>query len=329
MELNVLYSTDENYARHCATSIYSLLDNNKEFESINIYIIENNVNNESKGKITNIIKKFNRKIEFLELENFCCNFKKNNEYSLSYYARLFISNLPSEIEKILYIDCDTIINGPLKELLDVDISEYYFGAVQDSIQAQKMKFIEKGAEFRYINSGVLYINLKKFREDNIEKKFLNFIEKYCGNVPHHDQGILNGVCGEKILYLAPKYNLMPEMIYMNSKQIKNLYGLKYYYTDEELQEAKKNPIIVHFLTKWYNRPWYKTCTHPMKNLYIKYLNLTGFDNGLVDGDIKRRIKFQKKIFEKMPFFVFLIVQRIFDIRRIMIVKLNFRKKDLQ
>lgn len=326
--MNILYSTDENYVRHCATSINSLLDNNKEFVEINIYIIVNNVSENSKKKINDIVKKYNRRVEFLNLESFCQNFDKNNEYSMSYYARLFISNLSTNVEKILYIDCDTVINGSLEELMNIDISEYYLGAVQDSIQSQKMKFIEKDKEYRYINSGVLLINLKKFRDDNIEEKFLKFIEKYCGNVPHHDQGILNGVCGDKILYLKPKYNLMPEMIYMNSKQIKRLYGLKYYYDDKELQEARESPIIIHFLTKWYNRPWYKKCTHPMKDLYIKYLNLSGFDNVLLDGDIKTRIKYQKRIFEIMPFCIFLAFQRLFDIRRIMLVKLNIRKKKL-
>ena len=327
LELNVLYSTDENYARHCAASLYSLLENNKEIEQINVYIIENKLSNLSKEKINDITKKFNRNLEFLELEKFCCKFDKNNNYSMSYYARLFLSNLPNNMETLLYIDCDTIINDSVEELLKIDISQYYLGAVQDSIQVQKIKFIGRGKEYRYINSGVLLINLNKFREDKIEEKFLEFINKYYGNVPHHDQGILNGVCGEKILYLDPKYNLMPEMIYMNSKQIKKLYGLKYYYTNDELKDAIKKPVIIHFLTKWYNRPWYKSCTHPMKQLYIKYLNLTKFDNKLLDGDIKGRIKLQKEIFEKMPFCVFLIVQKIFDIRRIILSKLNIRKRD--
>ena len=70
---------------------------------------------------------------------------------------------------------------------------------------------------RYINSGVILINLKKWREDNLEKKFIDFINKYNGDVPCADQGTINGVCKNKILIIHPKYNTMTPMFSFSAK----------------------------------------------------------------------------------------------------------------
>ena len=48
MKINVVYSTDENYARHCGVSIYSLFDNNKNVDEIDVYIISNALSKETK-----------------------------------------------------------------------------------------------------------------------------------------------------------------------------------------------------------------------------------------------------------------------------------------
>ena len=53
---NIVYSTDENYCRHVAVSITSLLMNNKELKDINIYIVEDSLSQESKRKLEKIVK---------------------------------------------------------------------------------------------------------------------------------------------------------------------------------------------------------------------------------------------------------------------------------
>lgn len=326
MKLNVLYSTDENYSRHCGASLYSLLDNNKKISEINIYIVENNLSKETKEKFFRLSQKFNRNLKFIEIESLCGKFVKNNDFPQSAYCRLFAEKIDDSIGKILYLDCDTIINDSLEELWNTNIDDYYIAAVQDSIQSFNVKLIGLSKADRYINSGVLLINLKKWRDINITNMFIKCMEEYNGKVPHHDQGVLNIVCNRKILYLHPKYNYMPEMLCMTAKQLKKIYKMKNFYDEKELKEAKEKPCIIHFITKWYNRPWFKSCTHPLKEKYIQYLNKTEFDDNLLDGQLKKRILFQKKVFEKLPFLFFIIVQRFFDLRRMIIVILNVEKR---
>lgn len=326
MELNVMYSTDENYARYCGTSIYSLFDNNKDIEKINIFVVEDNVKEKTKNIFFDMAKKFNRNLKFINIDDVCNEFSKNNNFPKAAFARLFAENIDENIDKILYLDCDTIINDSLRKLWNTNIEDYYIAAIQDPIQTFNVQLIGLPKEFRYINSGVLLINLKKWRKDNLKQKFIDSMTEYVGKVPHHDQGILNIVCRDYILYLNPKYNLMPEMICMNSSQLKEIYKMTNFYENEELEMARIKPCIIHYITKWYNRPWYKSCTHPLKEKFIEYLNKTEFNKELLDGQLKKRILLQKKIFEKMPFCFFIVFQRLFDIRRKIIVALNIEKR---
>jgi hypothetical protein len=108
---------------------------------------------------------------------------------------------------------------------------------------------------------------------------------------------------------------MPEMFYLSSKKIKKLYKIKNYYDDEKINDAINNPIIIHYLTKFYNRPWCIDCSHPLKERYIYYLSKIGFNVELENKDLPKKIKFQKYVLNNFPFGVFVFMERILDLRR--------------
>lgn len=314
--LNVLYSTDSNYAPHAAASIYSLLDHNRDFEKIIIYIIDDNISEECKGYFGQIAEKFaNAEIVFYPFEKLKPKLQiKETWYAMVGYARLMLSEI-TDAEKILYIDCDTVINGSLREMWETDMEGYYIGGVQDNPALYALEAVGMDENDRYINGGVMLINLKKWREDNVEEKIIQMIKDHNGFVWHHDQGIVNGVCKNNIKILHPKFNTMSQFFLMKAKQMKSLYDIKNYYTQEELDEAVKNPVIVHYINKFYNRPWFKSCSHPLKNLYIEYLEKTPFEVKLAEGTQKKSVRIRKFIFEHFPFFVYYATERFLNIRR--------------
>lgn len=324
-ELNVLYSTDNNYAAHAAASIRSLVDNNGDFEQINIHVLNDNLSEEVKRKLHETVKMHeNAKIFFHPLASLLSKLNLNDKsgFAKAGYGRLMISEI-IDADKLLYIDCDTIINGSVEKLWDTDIAEYYVAGVQDNPALFSLTAVGMNMQDRYINSGVLLINLKKWREDKLEKRFIEMVKAHGGYVKHHDQGIINGVCKGNILVLHPRYNTMSQFFLMNAKQIKKLYDIETYYSQEELDDAVRKPIIVHYITKFYNRPWYKDCTHPLKNLYIKYLSETPFEVKLLDGKLNRKIRLRKFVFEKMPFGIFYAIERILNIKRKRVLNKKF------
>lgn len=310
--MNVIYSTDENYAKICLTSIWSLLETNRNIENLKIYVIDNKIKKETKQKMAKLVKSYNKELIFISCDEICKDLKKKNEFPVSAYARLFIQDYVEE-DKIIYLDCDTIVKKNLTSLWEKDLKGNWIGGVEDPLPSYLKQAIEMNENDRYINSGVLLIDLKKWRKINFKAKVEQYMEEHKRNVIHHDQGIINGVCKGKILYLEPKYNLMPEMITMHEKQLKKLYKMKKTYTEDELEEAKTDPYIIHFICKFYNRPWYKECTHPYKEEFLKYYKQ--ISDKIESKPLNIKIKIRKFIFENLPFNIYVITERILDYKR--------------
>ena len=312
--MNILYSTDENYSEICLSSIRSLLENNKGVKELKIYIIDNNITEKTKTKIATEIKHYKRNYFFIPCMEICKGVKKNNKFPISAYARLFVQDNIKE-NKVIYLDCDTIVETELTELWNIDLKDNWIAGIQDLLTSSLIKAIGMDSNERYINSGVLVINLKKWRQIDFKAKVIQYMKDNNNNVIHHDQGIINGLCKDKILYLEPKFNLMPEMLMMNEGQIKKLYKMSNFYSEQQLESSRVNPAIIHYICKFYNRPWFKECTHPYKNKFLKY-----YKGELKSKPLCIKIKFRKFVFEKLPFSIYCMIEKILDFRRKKYVK---------
>lgn len=308
-KLVVVFSSDDNYCIHLGVAMTSLLENNREFEEIVIYVFENKISKNNKMKLKEIANIYNREIRFIDFNSLIEKLggSISNNISISYYARLFIATvLPKEINKAIYFDCDAIIQSDLSELWNIDISKYYVAGVEDTVPLKYKSAIGLNEKNKYINSGMLLINLEKWRTNNLEKQFIEFINKFNGCVPHNDQGTINGVCKDKILILHPKYNCNSNFYLFNKDEILEIYKLKDYYSDEELIYAKENPVFLHFTPAFTKRPWNTKCTHPKKELYAKYKKLTPWkDVGLEKDNRNWKIKLLSSLYYLLPNSVFI------------------------
>jgi len=311
--INVMYSCDQNYLCHAAASIVSLLENNKK-ENIKIFLICNDLNPESMDKLEKLVSSYHQEIVFLDIQLVCEDVKKNDNFPLSGYARLFIDQIV-DVDKILYLDCDTIVLNSITELYHTNIENYYVAGVQDAPAKILSDIIGMDENDRYINSGILLINLKKWKEDKLRSRYIEFIEQYDGKVPHHDQGIVNGVCKNKIKILSPKYNFMPQFFLYTSEQAKRLFNIKKYYTQKEIDSSKKSPVVIHFIAKFFGRPWEADCTHPYKNEYLNYLKMSGFykEPVVVKRDIGLQLR--KFFYYKMPYSFYYFLEKLLDVKR--------------
>ncbi|WP_078545756.1 glycosyltransferase family 8 protein [Litchfieldia alkalitelluris] len=300
MELNVVYSSDDHYAQHVGVSMVSLFENNRDFTNINVYLIDNGISELNKQRLKIIEKTYKRKVIFKNFNEVSHKlFIKNNwNIALNAYARLFLPSLIGKnVDKILYFDSDSIINGSLQELWNININNYYVAGVLDTVSDSTKTKVFVNKNQNYLNSGMLLINLRKWREESIEIEFIKFIRHFNGNVFHHDQGTINGVLREKMLVLHPKYNSMTTFYTMTRKHIMKYYNLGTYYSENELQEAKISPIFIHFTPAFVNRPWIKGNKHPLKTLYKFHLEKTPWKGMEYFDDNRRKV-------EKMVAFLF-------------------------
>lgn len=301
MHLHLAYASDDNYVQHLGASLVSLFDNNKEFEMISIHILDNNLSDSNRNRLKWIAEQYQREIVFYKLKNLLNSLNKfeiPNTISITAYSRLFLSELiDPNIDKIIYADCDSIFNGCLKSLWEMNVDNFSIAAVEDHVGINNKIKIGISASCRYVNSGFLLMNLVKIRNEAGLDKMMNVIKKYNGKVQHHDQGVINAAFDNDILYLHPQYNTMTSFYdFKNVLSIEDYYGATKYYAQEIINEAKENPIFIHFTPGFSKRPWIKGCRHPLKKKYLKYLATTPWNEEVVQEDT-RPLKY--KLIEKI------------------------------
>lgn len=229
--ISIVYICDDNYVIPTCVSIQSIYENRQK-SIYDIYIIGVDLSNENK----NLFKRINLSginINLLEFTNKYKDLNTNHVYvSKAALFKFDIPNILKDLDKVLYIDSDTIILGDLKELFAIDIKDFYAGVVRDyPAYYQKQDYVDINTS-DYFNSGLMLFNLERLRAFNVFKQLLDY--KVNSKLTRYmDQDSFNVVFNGNVKYLAPEYNYMTSSI--------NLYP------------DNINPIIVHTTTA--RKPW--------------------------------------------------------------------------
>ena len=317
--MNILYQSDNNYAPYMGVSICSLLENNKEAGSINIYIIDDGINGDNKEKINSLSLKYPAKISYLTgdilLED--ADLVKTFEYTqfrknTHSYFKMFIDRLlPDLNERIIYIDCDTVVEGDITGLESIDLKGRAIGMVQDSLVSSVKTSVGMDDTERYYNSGVILIDLKRWKELNCSDRIYKHIRdiRTYGTV---DQDVLNVELHDEISTLPVRYNLQPVHMDYSYRQYSRVYKHKEpYYGSEEIKEALKDPGIIHFLRYIGESPWHEGNVHPATPYFDKYLKISPWHDMVKKPSGKGGVfKIEKSMYRLLPKALFL---RIFYI----------------
>ncbi len=277
MRINIALASDNNYAEHMAIAILSILENAKKSDKLCFYILDNGISREVKDVIDFFIKKNKALIKYFDLKNqpeFTNRFENckvgDLHISITGYYRFMIAELMPKIDKIIYLDCDILVEKSLSDLYKINIDDYYIGAVEDVGYAHwRQTNPEMIHKFFYINSGVLLINAKKWREDNIGQKLLDYAIAGENIGYGQDQPVINVICKEKCLPLDYKWNVQ-DSFYRPGVEVSTNKNKK------AILEAAKNPFVLHFTAPV--KPWNNYITLPKGELYLKYVRNTPWSN---------------------------------------------------
>lgn len=315
--MNILYSSSDSYSQYTGISMLSLFINNKNIKNITVYILDWGISNLNKERLISTAKQYNRKLIFIdankEINSFVekLNLKKFRG-SLSPYGKIFPDIvLPNDIEKILYIDSDTIINGPLMDLYNIDIEDYVFAAVV-GVNFYDNEFCKSELNItsekkNYYNSGVILYNLYNWRKMNIK----DIIIKACLN------GIDYKIADQSILYysipdsyvksIPPHYNywghIYPKFCERFEMERGGIWSKK------EIENAIKYPIIIHYKGKIYH-PWIKGCFSREKNKFLKYKDISYWKKEPLDSMKKELQLGEKSIKERLKLYKMIIIDRL-------------------
>ncbi|GAB1402684.1 glycosyltransferase family 8 protein [Elusimicrobiota bacterium] len=282
MDIKVCYTSDDNYARHMAVSMASILKNASEEDKLFFYILDGGIADEKKDKIAKLkrIKEFD--IRYVKIDTSV--FKKfqlvQNYFSPAVYYRLMMADLLPDIDKVIYLDCDIIVCSSLKELFLQEISDYYVAGVEDIGYYWAHRFLNREFENLYINSGVMAINLKLWRNDGIGNKLIAFARETKEELTFGDQDVINKVLKGKIKLISLDWNVQSSYFEFNN--------ITYHPLCKEIKKAKKNIKIIHYITA--KKPW--NSYTPLRDLYFYYLQFTSFEIKLTLKDKLNIIKEQ-------------------------------------
>ena len=268
--MDIVFSTNNNFCCHAAVAIVSLLNKNKD-EKIAIHLFSIDVETENIEKLCKTIAQFeNAVIKVYKIsKDLFKDFPNPGYYSFATYLRLLTPSLLPETSKVLYLDCDLIVNGSLKELWETDIQEYSCAGVYDSILSFPIvrDYIHYDYFWEgYANAGVLLINLDYWRKHLIQEKLINFLNSH--DVRLNDQDAINIVLHGTMLFLHPKWNTQsgyfafPPLVRREHKMF--------------IKELWRDAKIVHFTGPV--KPWHKECVNPYKKVYIKCKQQTPWKN---------------------------------------------------
>jgi lipopolysaccharide biosynthesis glycosyltransferase len=195
--------------------------------------------------------------------------EKDDYVSKAAYLRLFLPDyIPPDIKKILYLDSDMIALKSLAPLWNTDISTYHAAVVIDASCNDIRHFnrLDIPESFPYFNSGMLLINLEKWREEKILEKALFFIKHNTEKIKQHDQDTLNVVLNGKVRYVSAAYNFI-EAFYSSPD---SLLIKKSFFAD--IRDSRKSPVLLHFAGG--EKPWFKECRHPARKIWKVFFGET-------------------------------------------------------
>ncbi len=297
--MNILYTCDNNYVMLMGISMISLFKSNMNEDEINVYLIGENISDSNKINLKNIAKKYKRNCIIIDSPNLKLSenlsFKR---WPRSAYTRLLCGEiLPTDVKKIIYIDCDTIIKESLRELYtNTTLDKFDVCGVKECVSGYYKKNI--GLPFdceSYINAGVLLINVDAFRKRDMLNEMEAFVSKYAKRISYADQDVLNYLFKDNIGILEPKYNAMTIEFVYKYKDIIKLRKPSSYYKEEEIKKAILKPYIIHYTTNMTTiRPWFKNSNHPRKEDFMDiYYNENYFNKQLEEFPTK---SFKNKFF---------------------------------
>lgn len=283
--IHIACCIDDKFTFQCGALLKSICEN-KQSESINFHILTDNIEVFNENILKDIVLQYSQSITIYrvnkeELNN--CPIRERDHVSIVTYFRILIPEIIHQsIHKILYLDCDIIVLDDLLELWNTDITNKAVGVVPEAVNHDIRIYnrLEYEMEWGYFNAGVLLINLDYWRKHNLTSEILDYINKNPNKLKFWDQDALNYVLKDKKVNMPLHYNVQDGFYWQDPFFAKKDW--------KEMYEAAKNPTILHYTGPI--KPWYKECTHPKKDLYLKYSKLLHLKNNKI-----KHIKFRLRI----------------------------------
>jgi lipopolysaccharide biosynthesis glycosyltransferase len=195
------------------------------------------------------------------------------------YIRLLMDEiLPTDIERLVYLDGDMLVEGDLSELYREDfggatlmaVCDYGSSVLRDELPIPGVEAAQR-RNVPYFNSGMLLINMKPWREERVGRAVLDYVSKFRSIVKFPDQDGLNAVLFGKWKQLDLAWNAQVDNL-VNAGQLGSTA------VDEEVRRRREellyHPKIQHYAGR--KKPWGPGRFKPVRARFVHYLHASGW-----------------------------------------------------
>lgn len=278
--MNIVLTVDTNFAPQAAACIASVCENNRNVSSISFFILTTGIEEAASGKLHALVNSYGRTLDIIDIGNIYQYFNADFDtagWSEIVLARLIMSRfLPKSINRVLYLDGDTIVRRNLTELWETNLDGCIIGAVREPTARVSQRRQLNITDMRYFNAGVLLIDIDAWKRNHVEQTLLKYCNENWQNLFANDQDAINGALATKIKELSPSYNYVNSFFYYPYSALVKMCEPAKYIPLDEFEDAISDPTIVHFLGE--ERPWRVGNTHQFQKDYVHYLSLTPFSS---------------------------------------------------
>lgn len=278
--IHIAVAINDAYFMPLYVSLYSLYHNTNS--SCHIHVLYENLGHEAQAQLKELTQRYGQQIDFIRVDIKIANhleYAKNWCNEITY--KMFLSELFPKLNKIIWIDADTLIMGDIKRLWVIDIESYAIAAVEDSVSKEMPK---RGLNWNkpYFNVGVLLLNLAYIRRHNLTEE----INRVITTTPSSklwlpEQDILNLAFKGRVKQIDATFNAQNAFYWKKA--------FKYNGVDQNALFAS-TPLVVHFTSK--SKPWHKRCYHPYATKWREYASRASF-----------RMNYTLSLFDKLKLFM--------------------------
>lgn len=257
----VLLCFDANYAHYAAVATYSAHKNAKS--RLLFYWLSTADCRNLSEQLSIHLQQFGIDIKLVALElNDISKWKTGFHFTIACYLRLLAANVLMNEDKVIYIDCDTIVLTDLRDLYDIDLVNSFFAGVVDEAGGSTSK-VPRAIDDKYINSGVLLMNMRRLREDAFWERSKYIYKEFEHQITWPDQCIINKYAEGRKVILDQRWN---RQIFTDKTREREF---------KELADPQKSSIL-HFVGAV--KPWQNWCNPNIKSFWWSYAK----DVGIVD-----------------------------------------------
>jgi lipopolysaccharide biosynthesis glycosyltransferase len=184
--------------------------------------------------------------------------------------RLLLPELLEHVDRLLYLDCDTLVLSSLDPLWREDLGTSPLAAVANVVEPRMREHVGTlGIAYPggFFNAGVLLLQLDRMRDERSTEELLDYSLRHQKMLLWNDQDALNVVFKERWHSLHPRWNAQNNLWSWRDWAI-DVFGPR------TVDEAVRAPVIRHFEGPSVAKPWHYLCPVPHRDVYLEMLAQT-------------------------------------------------------